>query len=70
MKNAQALGRLAAGKPKKFTQAERARRRKRLAEARKRRWLTTARAGTSRPPTAASGRGSTRTRRGKANSGQ
>jgi hypothetical protein len=35
---AQALGRLAAGKPKRFSQAERERRRRSLAEARKRRW--------------------------------
>lgn len=37
---AQALGRLAAGKPKNYSKAERERRRKRLAEARKKRWPT------------------------------
>lgn len=37
-KAAQALGRRARGVPKKFTAAELARRKKRLAEARKKRW--------------------------------
>ncbi len=37
---AQALGRLAAGVPKTYTAAELARRKKRLAEARKKRWPT------------------------------
>ena len=36
--HASALGRLARGKPKVYTAAERARRRARLAEVRKRRW--------------------------------
>jgi hypothetical protein len=35
---ARALGRLGKGKPKRFTAAERARRKKRLADARKKRW--------------------------------
>jgi len=35
---AQTLGRLARGKPKKYTAAELERRKKRLAEARKKRW--------------------------------
>lgn len=40
MKNpaAVALGKLASGKPKNYTAAELARRKKRLAEARKKRW--------------------------------
>jgi len=37
---AQALGRLAAGKPKNYSVAELARRKKRLADARKKRWPT------------------------------
>jgi hypothetical protein len=37
-KDAQRLGRLARGKPKRFTAAELDRRKKRLAEARKTRW--------------------------------
>jgi hypothetical protein len=37
-KAAQALGRLGRGKPKRISQAERQRRRQRLAEARKLRW--------------------------------
>lgn len=37
-KSAQALGRLARGKPKNYTAAELARRRQRLAEARAKRW--------------------------------
>lgn len=39
-KAAQALGRLAAGKPKRYTAAELARRKKRLADARLKRWPT------------------------------
>lgn len=39
-KAAQQLGRLAAGKPKNYTAAELARRKKRLADARKKRWPT------------------------------
>jgi hypothetical protein len=35
---AQALGRMARGVPKRYTAAELARRKKRLAEARKKRW--------------------------------
>jgi len=38
-KAAQELGRLAKGKPKRVTVAERKRRRARLAEARKKRWV-------------------------------
>jgi len=38
--HAQSLGRMAKGKPKTYTAAERARRRARLAEARKRRWTS------------------------------
>jgi hypothetical protein len=41
-RNAQALGRLARGRPKNYSAAERERRRARLAEARKRRWPTRA----------------------------
>ena len=37
-KAAQQLGRLAAGKPKNYSAAELARRKKRLADARKKRW--------------------------------
>ncbi len=37
-KAAQALGRMAAGKPKNFSAAELERRKKRLAEARQKRW--------------------------------
>jgi hypothetical protein len=37
-KAAQHLGRLARGKPKRISQAERKRRRERLSEARKKRW--------------------------------
>jgi hypothetical protein len=36
---AQKLGRLARGKPKRYSSAEIARRKKRLAEARKKRWV-------------------------------
>ena len=39
-KNAQALGRKAAGKPKNFSAAERKRRAARLAAARAKRWLS------------------------------
>jgi len=39
-KAAQQLGRLAAGKSKNYTAAELARRKKRLADARKKRWPT------------------------------
>lgn len=39
-KAAQSIGRLAAGKPKNYSAAELAKRKKRLADARKKRWPT------------------------------